>query len=181
MSLSRIRSIYLWSFKKASNFFLYYNKSTKINCLRRKYLKSSNLGVVSTPSSCIHVQLSWTNLYGPSLYFPARYTSYSASRQGLLMQLGWRGLVKCTIKRGGCDFIYRSIPGPAYIFWMCFTVVTAEWTIEFLGNFLNLCMVYLRFHSNTFSFWLSFILHKWFVLLKKFEVKFRVQIGEELW
>ena len=45
---------------------------------------------------------------------------------------------------------------------------------RFLGKFLNLCLVYLKFHSGS----------RWFyknnLFFKNFEVKFRVQVKEEL-
>ena len=31
-----------------------------------------------------------------------------------------------------------------------FTAVLSQWALDFLCNFLNLCMVYLKFHSNKF-------------------------------
>ena len=44
--------------------------------------------------------------------------------------------------------IYRSILFLAsvhVILWVCFTAVIAEWTLDFFGKLLNLCMVYLSF------------------------------------
>ena len=57
--------------------------------------------------------------------------------------------------------IYRSkliLASVHVILLVGFTAVISQWALDFSENLLNLCMVYLKFHSNKFLIWQSLIL-----------------------
>ena len=80
-----------------------------------------------------------------------------------------------------CDSIHRSTllwASVQVILWVCFTAVIAEWTLDFLEKFSNLCIMIITYNNNI-SFILA-IVHSIKIIcsLKKFKVKFRVQIRQ---
>ena len=79
------------------------------------------------------------------------------------LHFNWTSLCKCHVHGPlyRAASIYRSLliwASVHVILWVGFTTVISQWALDFLCNFLNFCMVYLKFHSNKFSIWLSSIL-----------------------